>query len=414
MSEIIVLGAGMVGVCSALELQARGHAVVLVDRKQPGVETSYGNAGVIQAEAAEPYGMPRDIPTLFGMLLGRSNDFTFTLPQLIRQAPALWTYYRSSQSERHRKISRWHAELTTRSTEDHEALIKAAHADNLIAREGLCEVYRDPAALAQAASDLARIEARYGVTSRVLDGQAFTAEEPAITKTPAGAIHWLQSWSCSDPGELTRRYAALFTERGGRIERGDAASLTQEGAVWRVQTEGGSLTAEGVVMALGPWSPSHLRPFGYRVQMVLKRGYHQHFAAPTAVRRPFLDVENGVVAASMQKGLRITSGAALVPMNAKPDPRQVSQGVKGISEILDLGEPISEPQWYGTRPFMPDMLPVIGQAPRHEGLWFNFGHGHHGFTLGPTSALLLADAMEGQRSDLHDQLAPDRRASVSY
>ncbi|NVK41574.1 MAG: FAD-binding oxidoreductase [Oceanospirillaceae bacterium] len=152
-----------------------------------------------------------------------------------------------------------------------------------------------------------------------------------------------------------------------------------------------------------------LAAFGYRIQMVYKRGYHAHFNAPVAIKRPFLDASNGVVAASMQKGLRVTSGAALVGLDAQPVPTQLQQGARALDELIELGPRVDEPQWFGSRPCLPDMLPLVGKAPKHKGMWFNFGHGHQGFTLGPTTAHLLADLIEGKRTELTAFLDPANR-----
>ena len=270
-------------------------------------------------------------------------------------------------------------------------------------------VYRDARELDAAARDAERMQRLYGVRSRVLETDALKGEEPALTGDPAGAIHMLQSWSCSDPGKLTASYADLFRERGGRIAEADAMSLTRAGRGWTVRGPEGSIDAENVVVALGPWSPALLRRFGLRVPMIYKRGYHAHFDAPHALRRPMLDTGCGMVAASMRGGMRLATGAALVAHDAPPDPRQLDRGLARIGELLETGPRIDGSQWTGTRPCMPDMLPVIGAAPGQPGMWLNFGHGHQGFTLGPTSGRLLADAIEGERSDLIEALALRRR-----
>lgn len=401
-----MLGAGMVGICTALALQSRGKQVLLMDRRTPGLETSYGNAGVIQAEAAEPYAMPRDLHAIIQIILGKNNDVSFEIPSLVKHAPALWRYYLASHPKNHLKVSQIYHQLTRASTEDHAALIKPANAEDLISRKGFYYVYRDEETLDKTAKDLERLKQQYGVVSRVLDGRAYQSEESAITASVAGAIHWPQSWTCSDPGELNQRYAELFIQRGGEIGIGDANSLQQSGKGWRVQTTDGPHDANAVVIALGPWSPVFLKQFGYKIPMILKRGYHAHFTAPTSLQHSFVDTANGVVAAPMKQGIRVSSGAALVAHDSPSRPLQLEVGIEKLREILDLGERVAEPQWYGTRPCMPGMLPLIGEAPRHSGMWFNFGHGHQGFTLGPTSGRLLADVMGGDESFLLSGLKP--------
>ena len=408
MAEFIVLGAGMVGVCSALALQHAGHDVVLIDRKGPGLETSFGNAGIIQAEAAEPYALPQDLTTLWRYASGQSNDVAWHLKASLQMLPTLWRYFRNSSGARYRTISKVYAQLAARATQDHQALITAAGCDALIKRDGLAMLYRDERSFTEASARAERLYHDYGVTSRVLEGSQYQAEEPALKYAPVGAIHWLQSWSCTDPGGLTQAYARLFEARGGRILVGDAQSLQERSRGWQVQTEDGMLSAAQVVIALGPWSAQLLQRFGYSIPMVYKRGYHGHYRNSGGLKRPFLDVANGVLAAPMARGVRVTTGAALVSMDAPSSPIQLTRGVTQLHHLLELGERVREVQWHGTRPCMPDMLPVVGEAPKHRNLWFHFGHGHQGFTQGPTTALLLQQLINGQESDLTRALSPSR------
>lgn len=408
MTDFIVLGAGMVGVCSALELQARGHGVTLVDRRQAGCETSFGNAGLIQTEAAEPYALPRDWPSLLSLALGLKNDVTYDWGALLRMAPALWGYFRASAPGPHRAVSRLYSQLTASVSEDHRPLVEASGTQNLIDPSGYYQVYRDPRTLDEAVRRAERFRVEYGVSSSFLDGAALVDKEPAIKSQPVGAVYWNRSWACRDPGALTAAYAKLFVDRGGRFVHGDAGTLSEGRDGWSLATESEPVTAAGVVVALGPWAPKLLGRFGYRIRMVYKRGYHGHFDAPRSLNRPLMDVKNAVVLSPMRQGLRVATGAALVDMDAPSRPTQLMRAAKGVVDLIDLGPRIPEPQWHGTRPCMPDMLPMVGAAPRHRGLWFNFGHGHQGFSMGPTTARLLADAIDGKQSELLSGLAPSR------
>ena len=150
------------------------------------------------------------------------------------------------------------------------------------------------------------------------------------------------------------------------------------------------------VVALGPWSPDLLTRFGYRFPMVRKRGYHRHFSGGGRLEQPLQDPTFGYVVAPMARGLRITTGAELSGRSVSATPIQLERAEAAARQLLDLGEPVEKEPWSGIRPCMPDMLPVIGPAPKHKGLWMHFGHGHQGFTLGPATGRLLAEMMSGE------------------
>ncbi|WVT75869.1 FAD-dependent oxidoreductase (plasmid) [Sinorhizobium chiapasense] len=398
MTTSIVLGAGMVGVSTALALKEAGHEVVLIDRKAPGRETSYGNAGIIQTEAVEPYAFPRSLAEIIRVALKRGNDTDWRLGDMPHLAGPLWRYFTQSAPTPYARTIAAYSKLALRASDDHARFVEPAKADDLIVRQGWRAVYRSRAKLDAAAATASRLKRDYGVPSAVLTSDELAASEPALKSRLAGAVHWTSPWTCRDPGELVARYAALFVARGGKVARGDAMSLQQTGVGWRVRAEDGDVTAENAVVALGPWSPVLLARFGYRVPMVFKRGYHWHFGGEEGPRISMLDVDSSALIAPMNAGWRVLTGAHLAPLGTAPASRQIRHAVSAARELFTLREPVEATPWSGTRPCMPDMLPVVGPS-RHKGLWFHFGHGHQGFTLGPTTALLLAELIDGHRTN---------------
>lgn len=408
MTDVIVLGAGMAGVGAALALQAEGRTVVVVDRQPKFAgETSYGNAGIIQSEAVEPYAMPTDVPSLIAIALKRTNDVEWNVESVLGELRSLFGYFRHSQPGRLQAITRTYGTLIRRAREDHAPYIEAAGAGDLIRRDGFHQAYRDAAKLASAVKKAERVNAAFGVGFAPLDAAGLMAAEPALRPGFAGAIHWTDSWCCSSPGELTEAYGELFLKRGGRLLDGDAETLARDGAGWRLETADGPITARDVVVCLGAWSPKLLKRFGYKIPMVRKRGYHQHFRN-NPLDKPLMDASVGAVFVPMKAGMRITTGAELTAMTATQNLRQLAEAEAGARKVLDFGGPVENRPWHGTRPCMPDMLPVVGKAPRHDGLWFDFGHGHQGFTLGPTTGMLLAGLMAGRADPVMAALSPQR------
>ncbi len=399
-SSILVLGAGMVGTCTALHLQQRGFDVVLVDRRVPGQETSLGNAGLIQREAVEPYAFPREAGFLLNAALGRGAEVHWHARGLWQMAGSLWAYYKNSHPQPIARAAEGYSRLIAHATAEHDLLIAAAGAQDLVAREGFRFVYRTAEAFDKAAQRADRLRTRLGVRSQAENTARLAQAEPALRVPLAGALHWLDSWAVNDPGALVQRYAELFVARGGRLLTGDATSLQPQGAGWSVQTTEGRVEAQQAVLALGPWADGLIRTLGYRFPLFIKRGYHQHYTSPAPLRQPVLDVERGYVLAPMQRGLRLTTGAEFAPIDAPPTPVQLAKAEALARELVDLGEPLTEPPWLGARPCTADMLPVMGPAPRHRGLWFNFGHAHQGFTLGPVAGRLLAEMVSAEETML--------------
>jgi len=395
-ADVVILGAGIVGVSAALHTQATGRSVVLLDRRgAAGLETSFGNAGIIERASIFPYLFPRDPKKLWRYALNLLPEAHYHLSAAPTVLPWLWRYYRECAPEHVAQIVSAQRPLIENSLSEHEKLIEAAGAGALLRRTGWIKLYRQEATLHAADAEADRLRA-YGLTVDRLDARGLAALEPDLAPL-AGGLHYRDPASISDPGALTQAYTELFIARGGRLLAGDARSLEETGGGWRVTTADGPLAARDAVVALGPWSDLVFRPLGYDLPLAVKRGYHMHYAARGGARlsRPVLDADTGYVLAPMNQGVRLTSGAEFALRDAAPTPVQIDRVEPVARALFPLGERLDPTPWMGCRPCLPDMLPVVGPAPRHKGLWFNFGHQHHGLTLGPATGRLLAEMMSG-------------------
>jgi D-lysine oxidase len=396
-ADVIVLGAGMVGVSAALHLQARGRDVVLIDRRGAGLETSFGNAGLIERSSIFPYLFPRDLVRLIRYALNLLPEAHYHLGALPSVGPWLMRYWRESAPERVRKNIEARRPLIEHSLIEHEALIQQAGCGTLLRRTGWIKLFRRQETLAAGVADAEKLRA-YDLNIDILTSKEVVAREPNLA-TVAGAVHYLDTAFINDPGALAKAYADLFLSRGGRFIAADALTLEQEpDGRWSVLTPEGRIAAPATVLALGPWSDVIYRRYGYDMPLGFKRGYHMHYAPQSGAKlnHPILDAENGYLLAPMTRGVRLTSGAEFAPRDAPPTPVQIERCEPIARLLFPLGPALDAAPWKGARPCFPDMLPVLCEAPRHKGLWFDFGHAHHGLTLGPVSGRLIAEMMTGE------------------
>jgi D-amino-acid dehydrogenase len=397
-ADVVVLGAGMVGVSAALHLQQRGRNAILVDRHElAGEETSFGNAGLIESASVFPYMFPRDFAQILQYALNRSPQVRYRLSDLPYSLPWLLRYFLASSPDRALHSAMAELPLIRRSLIEHEALIAEAGVPELLRKTGWLKLFRSDASLANAVRDVERAR-QYGVEGEVLDAKAVAAREPNLTGEFTGAIYFPSPGFIPDPGALAKAYTALFKRKGGRFVVGDARTLEQDAGRWRVSGPEGGIVAREVVVALGPWSDLVFGPLGYSIPLGIKRGYHLHLAprGNAVLNQPVLDFDLGFLLAPMNRGIRLTTGVEFARRDAPCTPVQIKQALPRARALFPLGEAIDAKPWMGARPCLPDMLPVIGKAPRHAGLWFDFGHQHHGLTLGPATGRLLAEMMTGE------------------
>jgi D-amino-acid dehydrogenase len=394
--DAVVLGAGIVGTSIALHLAKRGLAVALLDRRGPGEETSYGNAGIIEGNNLFPPAFPADFTALLRVALKRATEADYHLSFLPQVARWLMAYRANSAPERMVETARLTRAMFSRAIPEHEALLAEAGATRYLRKEGWLKLYRNDGSFDRLERELALAQ-EFGIPFRKLDPDGARELEPSLAPVFRHAVHWTDVASVNDPLAVTRAYAARFAALGGVVIEGNARSLRRVDGRWRIDTAEGSIDASDAVVALGPFAPDLLAPLGIKLPLAIKRGYHRHYrgAGNAALARPVVDTDVGYCLAPMAQGIRVTTGAEFAPRDAAPTPVQLERLLPKAKDLFPLGEPVEATPWMGSRPCFADSRPVIGRAPGHSGLWLAFGHAHWGLTLGPATGRLIAEMMTG-------------------
>jgi D-amino-acid dehydrogenase len=395
-ADVIVLGAGIVGVSIALHLVKRGLSVVLIDRGGVGEGTSYGNTGIIEGDTIFPHAFPSSWTALLRIALKRAPEANYHLSFLPQVAPWLFAFRAASQPARLVETAHAMRPLFARAVAEHEILIGEAGAERYVRRTGWLKLYRGDRSFAAQAREL-EVAKGLGIANVTLDGEAARALEPSLNPVFRHAVHWTGAMSVSNPLALTRAYAARFAALGGVTAHGDGRSLHRVHPHWRVDTESGPIDAGDVVVALGPWAPDVLAPLGVKLPLAVKRGYHRHFRPQgnAGLSRPIVDAEVGYCLAPMEQGIRLTTGAEFAARDAAPTPVQFARLLPAARQLFALGEPVAAKPWLGARPCFADSRPVIGRGPNQRGLWLAYGHAHWGLTLGPATGRLIAEMITG-------------------
>jgi D-amino-acid dehydrogenase len=393
-ADVVVLGAGIVGVSTAYAARARGLSVVLIDRREPGSETSYGNAGIISSGSIAPFNNPTLWKVLPKYLTNRYAALRWNPSWAVRNAGWVARFLADLSASRFKPRAAALHGLIGASAKLHREWIVKAGAGHRIRETGWLKAWRGEATTA--AKQEQALLAEYGIASELLDRQAISALEPDILPVyKVGLLH-TQTASVDSPGAVVKAYARMFTGAGGEIRQAEVKAVVPDGEGWHVVLTSSAISARHVVVALGPWSADLLRPLGYRVPLAFERGYHREFKPNPArsLRRPVYDIDGGFIMTPMEQGIRVTSGVELTDRDAPSSFAQLDQVVPLARGVIEFGDGVGEP-WRGSRPTLPDSLPMIGPAPRHARLWLAFGNQHIGFTTGPATGAAIAAMIDG-------------------
>jgi D-amino-acid dehydrogenase len=396
-TDVVVLGAGIVGVSTAYAVRERGLSVMLIDRKAPGEETSYGNAGILSSGSILPLNKPSLFASLPSYLTNRNAALRWNPAWAARNVDWVLRFLANAVPSRVQPRAVALHGLIDASLRLHRDWIVRAGEPQRIRETGWLKAWRSDGSVA--AKEEQAWLAAFGIKSELLDRQAISALEPNILPVYKTGLLHSQTASVDSPGNVVKAYARMLEGTGGVIRQAAVKALAPDSAGWRVIFQDGAICARHVVVALGPWSPDILRPLGYRVPMAFERGYHREFRPDPArqLTRPIHDSDGGFLMTPMEQGVRITSGVELTDRDAPSSFAQLDQVVPLARSVVEFGEAVGEP-WRGARPTLPDSLPMIGPAPRHSGLWLAFGNQHIGFTTGPATGAAIAAMIAGEQS----------------
>ncbi len=396
-AQVVVIGAGIVGVCSALSLQRAGFRVTLLERDAPGQGASFGNGAVIGEEAVVPVATPGILRKAPGMLLDPRGPLALRWSYLPRIAPWLLRFAAASRPKRVEQISIALAALLEGTFAAFDRLLEAADAADMLRRTGWLCVYETEAGL-EAYRPMLELQRRRGVSFDILDRDAVREFEPALGPIFARAVYYPDVAYALDSLRLVQVLAEIFGRHGGTLKRAEARGfeIGPDGPR-AVLTEAGPVPCDAVVVAAGAWSKRLAAELGSAPPLDTERGYHVQFAAPGVVPRlPVYSTERGIIATPLEAGLRVGGTVELGGLEAAPNWDRARVLLEQSQRWFPGLRTEGHSRWMGFRPSMPDSLPVIGRSPRFSNAIFAFGHGHCGMMMGARTGEIVAALAAGR------------------
>lgn len=388
-SDVIVIGAGVVGLSAALAAKARGLSVTVIDREGPAAGASAGNAGAFAFADIMPLASPGIIRKAPGWLLDPLGPLSIPPSYALRIAPWLLRFWRAS----------WRAQVAA-STRAQTALMHASHAalHPFLAREGLTTFLRQKGQLqvyegeAQFRESLPGWEMRAaeGIAFRHLKGDEIAEIQPGLSPRFTHAAFTPNWYSVTDPRDYTLALAQRLRDRGGQIVIAEATALVPGG----VETSSGLMKAGRTVVAAGARSHRLTRTAGVSIPLETERGYNTTLPADAFDLRTHITfVAHGFVIAPLSSGLRVGGAVELGGLDLPPNFARADAMLKKAAAFLPGLKVTGGQQWMGFRPSLPDSLPAIGALKTRPDVICAFGHGHLGLTQSPGTAEIVADLL---------------------
>ena len=410
MKNILIIGAGIVGICTSIELIKKGYSVTLMDPNQPGSQTSYGNAGVITDSSLMIINNPQLLKSLFQLIFKNETSFRYSKSFIFSRLIWVLRFLMFSHKNHMKFAAKALRELQALSLNTHKKLIKKTNSNNIISKPGWLKLFKTSESYKKYSLELEVLnkhKAKYTTLNTMQIEKQFPDLEVKFFK----GILFKNSIRVKSPLKLSKKYFNYFIESGGKFVQESCKDLQYIEDKWVIFSNKNKSYFDQVVVSTGPWSKNILSNLGYNIPLAWERGYHHHFSTKKkiSINPAIYDVEGGFVYSSNGSDVRVTSGVELTFLDAVENEIQINESIQKLRKIIPLNKKLIDKPWLGSRPTIIDSLPMIGKAPRHKNLWFNFGHNHIGLSTSAGSAVIISEMIQNKKTSINaDPFSPKR------
>lgn len=403
--QVIVIGAGVVGLSSALAAQARGLRVLVIDREGPAAGASAGNAGAFAFTDILPLASPRILRQAPKWLMDPLGPLTIPPAYALKIAPWMFRFWRACSASAVARSTSAQTALMDLSKAELDPFLRATGTESMLYRNGNLQVYEGEGELRASLPGWAA-RADHGIEFHHMNASEMAALQPGLAPRFTHGTFTPGWYSIADPRLYTLALAERFQAQGGQLHLGDVMTLVPGEGHVAVQTSGGeTLRAPQVVLAAGAFSHRIARTIGERIPLETERGYNTTLPADAFdLRMQVTFGGHGFVVSKLSTGLRVGGAVELGGLSLPPNFRRADAMLRKAQDFLPGLKTTGGVQWMGFRPSLPDSLPAIGRARATPRILYAFGHGHLGLTQSAGTARIIADLLTDQPDRIN--LAP--------
>lgn len=396
-ADVIVIGAGVVGLSAAIATQARGLSVTVLDREGPAAGASAGNAGAFAFTDILPLASPGILKKAPKWLLDPLGPLSVPPAYAVQIAPWMFRFWRACSPKRVAHSTTAQTALMDLSKAELEPFLRQTGTMPMLRKEGNLQVYESEAEL-KAALPGWQAREEHGIEFRHLNAAEMAEIQPGLAPRFTHGTFTPGWYSISDPRLYTLALAEHFRTSGGSIERAEVTALRPiEGGVEVVTADGGVRRAGKVVLSAGAFSHRIARTLGEGIPLETERGYNTTLPADAFdLRTQVTFGGHGFVVTRLSTGIRVGGAVELGGLKLAPNFRRSEAMLKRAQAFLPGLKPGGGVQWMGFRPSLPDSLPAIGSARATQRVIYAFGHGHLGLTQSAGTARIVADLLTGK------------------
>ena len=400
-NSVVVIGAGIQGVCVALSLIKKGFKVTIVDRDEPGKNSaSYGNAGHFSPYASLSMNRPDILIDVPAMLLSTTGPLALRWNYVPKMIPWFLKFIKNCTKNRMMHTAKYMHQILDLALPAYDELFQEIDVSGLVESRGIIYFWTDKDLKSRELEINVRKE--LGVEQKLLKPHEIHDLEPHIKQIYHGGVLYPSARHARNPKKILLKLFELFLKKDGKFIKENVETIDfLPDSKPSIKTNLNSYIFDKAVVACGAFSKKLTDQADEKIPLDTERGYHVHFKGyDHLLSRPVIFLNRGFGITPMEQGLRVVGTVEFGGLNNPPSKKRIQNLINNAKYLFpELGK--HEDEWLGFRPTLPDFLPVMGQSKNHKNLFYSFGHHHLGWTLGAISGKIISKMISGEKTNLN-------------
>ena len=398
-----IIGSGIQGICTGLQLIKKGIPVTVFDRHDPLSSefkaASYGNAGHFSPYAVLQFNRPDVLYDVPKMLVSSYGPLALKWNYVPKLIPWFINYLKNFNEKSMLHTAKYMHQILSLSNEAYEEIFKEINTENLIDKKGIIYVWTNKNLKSRKLEIKVRND--LGIEQKLLTKKEILELEPNLNPVFDAGVIYEKAMHARDPHGILKEIFKLFLRKGGKFIQENITSLKSNNEnETTISSDNNSYTFEKSIIASGAFSKNFTDQLGENIPLDTERGYHVHFKKMHhLISRPVIFLDRGFGLTPMNQGLRAVGTVELGGLKNPPSKKRIDYVIKCAKELLpQLKE--HEDEWLGFRPTLPDFLPILGPSLKNKNIIYAFGHHHLGWTLGAITGKIISGVAAGEKTNL--------------
>ncbi len=398
-----IIGSGIQGVCTGLQLIKKGIPVTIFDRQDPLSQdfkpASYGNAGHFSPYAVLQLNRPDILFDVPKMLFSSYGPLALKWNYIPKMLNWFFYYLKNCNKKSMMHTAKNMHQILSLSNDAYEEIFQEINTRGLVEKKGIIYVWTNKNLKSRNLEIKVRDE--LGIKQKLLSQKEVLELEPNLNPVFDAGIIYESAMHARDPHGILKQIFKLFLNKGGTFIQTNIKSIEQsknDEIILRSENE--EYKFEKSVVASGAFSKQFTDQLGEKIPLDTERGYHVHFKGQEKlISRPVIFLDRGFGMTPMNQGLRAVGTVELGGTENPLSKKRIEYVIRCAKELLpQLGA--HEDEWLGFRPTLPDFLPILGPSLKNKNIIYAFGHQHLGWTLGAITGKIVSGIVAGEKTNL--------------